>query len=209
MVEHFLVRPRLRDASHFLEFLRERVAGLIPAEARDLLDAGSGSGALLERLGNRTRAVALDKDVRARHGLPVLGDLARLPFRAAVFDAVACVNLVPWLAKDAFVRGLEEMVRVLRPGGTLILDSLNLDHPLLGLRTWMRNGKDLVGGLRESRLRRQAAILGLEAVRFEWILPHSFGRPGIGTCLAEAYALAARRIPRLAPRFVCSFRRNR
>lgn len=113
--------------------LAERVADSVPAEARTLLDAGCGTGNLLQvMVGRHPRMTVegIDRSpamlARARTKLETarltLGDLNRkLPYAAGTFDVVTCVNA---LYAVADVEGtLRELRRVLKPGGTLIVTS--------------------------------------------------------------------------------------
>jgi SAM-dependent methyltransferase len=92
--------------------------------------AGEGYGAALMATTART-VVALDYDAyatghaaRAYPQVPVLrGNLVRLPFTDACFDAVVSLQTVEHLwDQDTFVR---ECVRVLRPGGRFVVSTPN------------------------------------------------------------------------------------
>ncbi|HZU76774.1 MAG TPA: class I SAM-dependent methyltransferase [Dehalococcoidia bacterium] len=100
------------------------------ARGTRLLDAGCGAGllALLARL--RGAAVtALDASPAlleiARQRVPEAevreGDLEALPFADAAFDAVTAVNSVFYAADMA--AAMRELVRVLRPGGRVVVTS--------------------------------------------------------------------------------------
>lgn len=103
----------------------------------DLLDAGSGDGTIAQLLAPRARSVTcLDRSekmlaaARARlAGLPVRfvrGDLHAMPAADASFDQVLLFNVLTHAAAPP--RVLAEAVRVLRPGGTLALVTLDA-HP--------------------------------------------------------------------------------
>lgn len=96
-------------------------AASLPAGAR-VLDAGAGEGAY-KRYFPAQRYTGLDLgigDARWDYTqLDVLGDLAALPFRDAVFDAA--VNIVTLEHVSEPARVLAEIARVLRPGGRLLL----------------------------------------------------------------------------------------
>lgn len=98
-----------------------RLAAVVPAAARRVLDLACGDGELLALLGRR--AVGIDSsagEVRAARARGVCAVQARaqaLPFAAAGFDAVTChlaLMLMPDL--DAVAA---EIARVLAPGGVL------------------------------------------------------------------------------------------
>lgn len=94
-----------------------------------ILDAGCGTGAILERLGNPDRNVGIDLAPEAisfcrQRGLrnAQQGDIAALPFAENSFDAVICSSVIyhEWVEDvDAVLR---ELHRVLRPGGLLFLN---------------------------------------------------------------------------------------
>lgn len=57
-------------------------------------------------------------------------DVRDLPFREASFDAVMCCYLLELLAREDIVRTLDEIRRVLRPGGTFSLVVIGQNAPL-------------------------------------------------------------------------------
>lgn len=93
----------------------------------EFLDAGCGTGANLLELRTRGRAVGIDLSPEAlalcrTRGLPVArAGLLRLPFADARFDCVTSFDVLyhGWIADD--LAATREMVRVLRPGGRLLL----------------------------------------------------------------------------------------
>ncbi|MDR7280327.1 methyltransferase domain-containing protein [Catenuloplanes atrovinosus] len=116
-----------------LHWLAAARATLIPPASRDgalLIDVGCGAGLLAPHLdGYGYRHVGVDlgaaalAQAAARGVLPVRADAARLPFPDAVADVVVAGELlehVPDLAAT-----VAELCRVLRPGGLLVLDTLN------------------------------------------------------------------------------------
>ncbi|WP_256522510.1 bifunctional 2-polyprenyl-6-hydroxyphenol methylase/3-demethylubiquinol 3-O-methyltransferase UbiG [Halobacillus sp. A5] len=67
--------------------------------------------------------IQLAKDRLAKETLQfVQGDLARLPFENEKFDAVMAINCLEWL--EVPFQGLEEIKRVVKPGGTLCIGVL-------------------------------------------------------------------------------------
>ncbi len=111
---------------------RARAALVPPAErpAAVLVDAGCGGGLLaphVERLGYRHVGVDLRRSgleqSAARGVTPVTGDVAALPLADGAADVVVAGEIlehVPDLPAT-----VAELCRVLRPGGLLVLDTVN------------------------------------------------------------------------------------
>ena len=57
-------------------------------------------------------------------------DVRDLPFRDSSFDAVMCCYLLELLAREDIVRTLDEVRRVLRPGGTFSLVVIGQNGPV-------------------------------------------------------------------------------
>ena len=107
-------------------------------EGSRILEVGCGAGAAAVELARRGHLVyALDRSqtmVRRTRGhsaeagvgqvvLPVVGDAHRLGFPDDAFDLVIALGVLSWLqAPDA---AIEEMARVTRPGGHVLVTSLN------------------------------------------------------------------------------------
>ena len=94
-----------------------------------ILDAGCGTGAILQRLGNPEKNVGIDLADEAisicrRRGLHNVrqGDICALPFGDDSFDAVICSSVLyhQWVSDIA--TAVREMHRVLRPGGLLLVN---------------------------------------------------------------------------------------
>ncbi len=91
------------------------------------LEAGSGTGGLcLALAGEGARVCALDIVPQCLKGAAslrwrVAGDLFRLPFPQASFDVVFNSGVMEHFEPPDLERGLAEMVRVLRPGGRLVV----------------------------------------------------------------------------------------
>lgn len=126
------------SGSHQLALVRDL---LHPAPGMSILDAGCARGRFLRRLassGAELFGVDLTEDFlqSARRNVPEAavagGSLSRLPFRDASFDAVFCIEVLEHLPDTALA--LDEMARVLRPDGTLLV----IDKNMMGLNP--RNG---------------------------------------------------------------------
>jgi MPBQ/MSBQ methyltransferase len=109
-------------------------------EGQSLLDVGCGFGGTLEAIGKwpgmRRAGVNVDRrQLDICRTLPattgplwlILADACTLPFRAASFDRVFCVEaMFHFRARDGFLR---EAAQVLCPGGRLILSDILLRRP--------------------------------------------------------------------------------
>ncbi len=125
--------------ARLLDALRER-----PGAPGPLLDAGCGTGGFLRVLAQiepRRETVGLDYLPQAarramdKSGRPVTaGDANRLPFGNASFGAAISVDVICHLGVDP-ARALAELHRVLRPGGTLVLN--------LPAYEWLRSAHDV------------------------------------------------------------------
>lgn len=109
----------------------------------DLFDEAVGVGLLpqLERAAESVVAVDASERVltAARRRYPRLdahvADVRELPFVDSSFDAVVSNSTLDHFESlDEVSVGLRELVRVLEPGGTLIVTLDNLRHPLVALR---------------------------------------------------------------------------
>ncbi len=136
-----------------------------------ILDVGTGTGrvplALLRDLDFEGRIVGLDlslkmlKEARrktAGHEDQVMllwKDALALPFPDNSFDVVSCVEALEFMADPRVV--VEEMARVLRPGGTLLATNrIGLDALLMPGRTFS-----------DGQLRRLVSSLGLTSVEIK------------------------------------------
>ena len=97
--------------------------------AKEIVDVGCGTGAVLKQLGNPEKNVGIDLAPEAisfcrQRGLNNVqqGDIHALPFPDASFDAVICSSVLyhEWVSN---VEGaVREMHRVLRRGGVLLIN---------------------------------------------------------------------------------------
>jgi SAM-dependent methyltransferase len=126
-----------------------RRAKLLQAES--VLDVGSGTGAVTEELAARTKgdvtgvdldpamvAFARQRGGRAKYSP---GDAHNLSLGDGKFDITACHFLLLWCRDPA--RAVQEMVRVTRPGGAILICAEpdyggRIDYPDLPLGHWQR-----------------------------------------------------------------------
>jgi SAM-dependent methyltransferase len=121
-----------------LDALRAR-----PGSDGPLLDAGCGTGGFLKRLAQQRpgrAAMGLEYVPEAatraaqKSGFPVtVGDANHLPFADASFGAAVSIDVICHAGVEP-AQGLAELHRVLRPGGTLVLN--------LPAYEWMRSAHD-------------------------------------------------------------------
>lgn len=123
-----------RDAAtaHDERRLRETILRTIPAQARLVLDVGCGNGWLARALVRRGVAVcstdlgrtnpqrALAETPDERH-VAVVASGERLPFADATFDCAVASEVIEHLPEPE--RTLEEMWRVVRPGGRVVIST--------------------------------------------------------------------------------------
>jgi len=116
-----------------LHWLAEARGALVPPAERPaaiLVDAGCGGGLLaphVKRLGYRhigvdLRRSGLEQSV-ARGVAPVTGDVAALPLADASADVVVAGEILEHVPD--LPGAVAELCRVLRPGGLLVLDTVN------------------------------------------------------------------------------------
>jgi SAM-dependent methyltransferase len=103
-----------------------------------VLDLGSGSGSfvpfLSEAVWPKGRVVCVDLAVencrvagsRALDADGVGGSMLALPFRDRSFDAVWCANVTQYLTEGEMVTALQEMKRVVCPGGRVAVKDVDM-----------------------------------------------------------------------------------
>lgn len=116
-----------------LHWLAAARAALVPPAERPgavLLDAGCGGGLLAPHLaGKGYRHIGVDLRpaglaTAAAHGVEVIcGDVTRLPLATGRFDVVAAGEILEHVAD--LPGTVAELCRVLRPGGLVVLDTVN------------------------------------------------------------------------------------
>ena len=98
-------------------------------KTKRILDAGCGTGAILERLGNPEQNIGIDLAPEAlafcrQRGLENVreGDISALRFADNFFDGVICSSVLYHQWVMDVPSAVRELRRVLRPGGLLILN---------------------------------------------------------------------------------------
>jgi SAM-dependent methyltransferase len=132
--EEYTTMFRVEETHWWYRALHRLIFQALEAElpdwrAKEIADVGCGTGAILNQLGNPERNVGIDLAPEAisfcrQRGLNNVqqGDIHALPFPDASFDAVICSSVLyhQWVSD---VEGaVQEMHRVLRPGGVLLIN---------------------------------------------------------------------------------------
>lgn len=122
-------------------------SGILGDRPRDLLDVGAGTGELVllfDELGHRARGMDLSPEMvrvatekAAARGVDTefrIGDAEALPYNEGSFDAIHARHLLWTLPHPR--RALADWLRVLRPGGILLVTEATWDgaRPTLGDR---------------------------------------------------------------------------
>jgi SAM-dependent methyltransferase len=138
--EHYATPDNLRARKSVYEnaegddprqFAFEAIAA---AKPRRVLEVGGGEGELAERIVEElgVELAGIDQsqgmvDVQRAKGIDArVGDVQALPFAEGEFDAVLAAWMLYHVAD--LERGLAELARVLRPGGTLVAVTNGVDH---------------------------------------------------------------------------------
>jgi ubiquinone/menaquinone biosynthesis C-methylase UbiE len=122
--DQYVAAAREKDWSALVDFCR-------PQPADRALDVGAGPGLLSAALAPHVaRAVALDPAWRLLEHAPegverVVGEAERMPFEDDEFDLVTVVNTLHHVADPRAT--LAEMVRVLAPGGRIVVQDYLAD----------------------------------------------------------------------------------
>lgn len=114
---------------------------LFPTDPGRWIDLGCGQGEFVARagLGHTLTPMVLDRSranvaaARATGAIGLVADLdAQLPFADEAFDGVAMIEVIEHIPRAE--RLVDELARVLRPGGWLILTTPNVAHLTYRLR---------------------------------------------------------------------------
>jgi ubiquinone/menaquinone biosynthesis C-methylase UbiE len=94
-------------------------------KSKRLLDLGSGDGALLQAIKKRFANIeptGIDIEPKSDH--IIKGDISKLPFEDNCFDCITCTDVIEHLPDDTLESALDEMYRVLKAGGHVLVTTL-------------------------------------------------------------------------------------
>ena len=180
--------------------LAPRLAGL----AAPCLEVGCGEGTNLVRLARRGRPFGIDRSVErvrfAAGAVPdarlATADACALPFRDGVFASVLIRDLLHHLGDPR--RAAAEAVRVLVPGGTLLVIEPNGRNPLVALQARLVSTERQLTSFTVSSVLRALDGLPLGEPEVEMaqgfplrrlVLHYRFGWPGLGRARTAARVL--------------------
>lgn len=121
-----------KSGQHILERDCRALWSLLDGTYSYVLDVPCGSGIYSQMMADRGhRVVAADASLPMLELVRRLGraestvhsDIEHLPFPDDSFDATVTLRMFSHCPKDAVVRGLRELGRVIRPGGRVIFDT--------------------------------------------------------------------------------------
>lgn len=152
-------------------------------KGKRILDAGCGNGIITEFLTAYNEVLGLDfsfsmlKMAERKNFIPILGGASHLPFKNNAFDCVLGIGLLQYVENEAEV--VQEMVRVTKPQGTIILSLLHKHSLLREIIEW--TGKETLE-LKKFSLPRTRALLETHGIKritlklLSYPLPYSFSR---------------------------------
>jgi SAM-dependent methyltransferase len=91
-----------------------------------VLDAGCGEGVIVDEFRDRLRIEGLDPNYNSDR--VTQGSLLALPYANGAFTHALCLDVLEHLPFEEQVRALEELHRVVAPGGELFVTVPNLAH---------------------------------------------------------------------------------
>jgi ubiquinone/menaquinone biosynthesis C-methylase UbiE len=173
--------------------LRQRttiLAQLQPGEA--VLDVGCGTGTLAmevqRRVGSAGRVIGVDpgseqiaraRTKAARHDMPIafqVGVIEQLAFPDQMFDVVLSTLMMHHLPASLKAQGLEEIARVLKPGGRLVIADFTRKQERVG-----QAARFHAGGSSLHELATLVVDAGFSQVDLEELRPPRFSAfPGAG-----------------------------
>lgn len=150
-----------------------------PLRGKVILDAGCGVGAFSEPLVKENTVHGVDfsekslQFAKERGLLTTCGDLGSLPFEDGKFDVILCIGVIQLIPEYQSV--VKELYRVLKPGGILLLETLNRNSMQRKLLRLVDKSKKFDLMFDMNQLSKLYGEMGLRDIRF-MNLYHPFSR---------------------------------
>ena len=198
--------PQPRTAGFFYREKMRAIHRVAPQRAlRTVLEIGGGQSGLTALLYPHARVVNVDRAREYARTAPaplsfVCGDATRLPLASASVDAVTLFDVLEHIDDDG--RALREALRVLRPGGALLISAPN-EHWRFPYHRFMRAlcPSDAEIMAEWGHVRRGYSIAQLDAML---ALPHVTARSFISPWTAVSHDLAFSRLPARLRQLACA-----
>lgn len=154
-------------------------------KGKEVLDAGCGVGAFSEPLVGQNTVYGVDFSVKslefaAGRGLKTMpGDLTALEFPNGKFDVVLCIGVIQLIEQYEDV--IRELARVTKPGGTLLIETLNKSSVQRKIVTMLEKGKKFDRMYAMDELKQLYVKYGFEQTEFLQLYhPFKFVTKGSG-----------------------------
>lgn len=137
---------------------------------KEILDAGCGVGAFSETLVKDNSVYGVDFSEKSlefakKRGLNTCtGDLKALPFEDGKFDLVLCIGVIQLIRE--YEKVIRELARVTRPGGTLLIETLNKNSVQRKVYSFLNRDKKFDLMFSKEELRRLFEGLGFKNIEF-------------------------------------------
>jgi ubiquinone/menaquinone biosynthesis C-methylase UbiE len=151
-----------------LPFILQALADFAPGRPR-LLDVGCGTGWYLhelEPLCAHTAGIDVSEGMlaqarmRARHSELLRAGAGHLPFADGAFDVVLSTRVMSHVAQVG--QAIDEIVRVLAPGGVVVLSDIDANHDYTHTRLPVADGHVMAETFKHTRGTVQAALAAVE-----------------------------------------------
>ena len=184
-------KSRLAHGGYWRHDYRDQLEEIARIKPERLIDIGCGPGAflcLVEAAFPDIQLNALDispemiRETRERladTAIATVGDSERMPLRDAQYQVVTCNMSIHHYPHPQLA--MNEMYRILEPGGTLLLNDMDCIAPIRALANWIF--PKLPGGdvkmYDRKEIKDMARRAGFKEIRYRKISPFSF------QCVAE------------------------
>lgn len=135
-----------------------------------ILDGGCGVGAFSENLAKENEVHGIDfseesLSYAAKRGIEThVGNLTSLPFEDNKFDVSYSIGVIQYI--DDYRKALSELARVLKPGGTLLVETLNDESLQRKIFCMFHRDKEFDRMFSKKELYEDFTALGLKDIEF-------------------------------------------